>query len=131
MLLGSSGVGKSSILRAGVMSQLRPRSDVLPIICSAWREDPSAELRRLVTDAVDRSGPLQRLDSVSRGRTMADEIRFQSRRANRHLMIILDQFEEFFLYHASDHPFLDELAEAVNSSALNPRAADMIATARH
>ena len=117
VVIGASGVGKSSILRAGVIPRLRIRADVVPVICSGWSDDPIRVLRRAVAHAVEPlAGPDP--DPVD---TLADDLRRQSRRTNRHLMVFLDQFEEFFLYHPPDHPFLDELADAVNASALNAR----------
>jgi len=136
VLIGASGVGKSSILRAGVVSALRNRTDVLPVIHSMWRDDPVNGLERAVTRAVDESlgGPTaarERIpdeiaDVVSKYAApvpLADRMRFQSRRAGRHVMVILDQFEEFFLYNPGSPPFLEDISDAVNSSALNPRAA--------
>lgn len=123
VLLGASGVGKSSMLRAGVLSELATRSNILPVICSSWRDEPSAQVRHLLGEAMERARIPAPPTGVRAGATLRDEVRLLSRRANRHIMIILDQFEEFFLYHPPSHPFLDELADAVNSSALAQCAA--------
>ena len=50
LLYGESGVGKSSVLRAGVAHQLRQLSDgnlveqgtreIVVVVCAVWRDDP-------------------------------------------------------------------------------------------
>ena len=70
VLYGESGVGKSSILRAGVVRQLRQlEPDALVVLFDTWSDDMSA---------------------------MLDE----ARRAES-AYVILDQFEEYFLYRGS------------------------------
>src|SRR5437763_8012821 len=68
VLYGESGVGKSSILRAGVARELRrvaPEADV--VVYDTWSDDPL--------------GPLADLDEAGEA------------------YLILDQFEEYFVYH--------------------------------
>ena len=40
LLYGASGVGKSSVLRAGVAHQLRQRDDLLVVVFNAWQRNP-------------------------------------------------------------------------------------------
>ena len=83
LLYGPSGVGKSSLLNAGVGRRLReePEGHELLVIGS-WVEDRADELRAAVAAA-----------------------------AGSYLYVILDQFEEFFLYHDAGGPFGTALAE--------------------
>jgi hypothetical protein len=48
LLYGMSGVGKSSVLRAGVAHQLRQRDDFLIVLFNRWQTDPLAELQAAV-----------------------------------------------------------------------------------
>ena len=88
VLAGVSGVGKSSMLRAGVLSELATRSNILPAICSSWRDEPSAQVRH-PPGRGDGTRPQyrRRLTGVRAGATLRDEVRLLSRRANRHIMI--------------------------------------------
>ena len=47
LLYGPSGVGKSSILRAGALHQLNQRSDLKVIVHSNWKDDPLQKLKSL------------------------------------------------------------------------------------
>ena len=89
VLFGPTGVGKTSVLRAGVAYQLRREAGVDVVIHSAWTGPPA-----------------EALSGVSAG-TATDRY------------LILDQFEEFFLYHDHDRTFVERLAELVGGS--NPR----------
>jgi WD40 repeat protein len=82
VLFGPTGVGKTSILRAGVAHRLRREAGVDVVMQSAWTSDPVLALRR----ALDRA--------------MGEEV-----------FLVLDQFEEYFLYHDGDATFVEELAE--------------------
>jgi WD40 repeat protein len=107
---GPSGVGKSSVLRAGVIRQLRDASnrelaergvrDFVVASFAAWRDDPvaglAAHIRASLTEALGEdsgdSGPPSSLP----------ELFEWTRRHDLELLLILDQFEEYFLYHAQD-----------------------------
>jgi hypothetical protein len=135
LLYGESGVGKSSLLRAGVTARLlelaRENYDDLgtpefvPVMFSAWRDDPV----RGLTDAVRASvaqftgapaQPAESADPVSED-GLAEVIQRAAGAADAYLLLILDQFEEFFLYHPADEGpegFAVEFARAVNRDGL-------------
>jgi len=110
LLYGESGVGKSSLLRAGVMADLadaarRNLADLgtpehVPVIFSAWSDEPVTGLAAAICSAVhifaDEAG--EPPDSAS----LIDVIAWATDQADAHLLLILDQFEEYFLYHAMD-----------------------------
>ncbi len=117
VLYGPSGVGKSSLLNAGVAHHLRRVAqqsleergtpEFAVIVFGSWRDDPLRELvcavREQLSDPLPRSVE-QTLDSVTS-------------RLNCDLIVILDQFEEYFLYHANDGGnggFEREFARAIN-----------------
>jgi WD40 repeat protein len=84
VLYGASGVGKSSILRACVVRRLRHEPDTEVILVSSWTGDPSAPVR-------------EAREAAGRGRDV---------------YLILDQFEEYFLYHGREQG-LDMPAESL------------------
>jgi WD40 repeat protein len=88
VLYGPTGVGKSSLLRAGVAQRLRTFADSSVAIFSAWGEDPTED----IDDAIE----------AAEGDT--------------HL--ILDQIEEYFLYHDPDGAFARRLPELVTEPGL-------------
>lgn len=105
VLYAESGVGKSSLLRAGVASKLTalaqrgsPRS--VPIVFSRWNDDPVAtlveEIERAVRPFVATNDELElprdRLDTA---------IALASQAMDATPMLILDQFEDYFLYQSS------------------------------
>jgi len=119
VLYGPSGVGKSSLLNAGVACHLRrlaqqnlrefgtPEFSV--IVWGAWRDDPRCGLARVLSQQVSEDVP---------GR-LAEKLDQVSSRLDCDLLIILDQFEEYFLYHTHEDcksGFAREFAEAVNQS---------------
>src|SRR5262249_43918210 len=143
LLYGASGVGKSSVLLAGVVRTMRARAideierrrkrreasgrvdepDVAKFAISelrSWVDDPLPQLmERLRLSAMEALGgdalePWRPGDDpVERVRDWTSRIRF--------LYIVLDQFEEYFLYHPpSNEPgsFDVELARLVNEPGL-------------
>ena len=109
LLYGPSGVGKSSLLHAGVVHALRCRGDVTAVTFREWQDDPLAGLK-LAIAAASAVGKGEVPDPDASLLALADGC---VTGLQRPLMVILDQFEERFLY-ARDTAFEDELAEAVN-----------------
>ena len=104
VLYGESGVGKSSLIRAGVAARLYGDAvaeteqfggpDFVPVVFSRWRDDPAAGVAQAVCAAAarfDTSAP-------STGR-MRDDIAAAASSLDAYLLVMLDQFEEYFLYH--------------------------------
>jgi WD40 repeat protein len=111
VLYGPSGVGKSSLLRAGVFQRLRalvPATGGRPVedefvIVDSWRDDPIAAV---VAAANARSDiPL------------ADALAERAAAAGGELYLVLDQMEEYFLYHGrAGGPLADVLEEVLTRS---------------
>ena len=73
VLYGPSGVGKSSLLRAAVARSLRELpEEPLVVVFSRWSDDPAAPLAEVAGES------------------------------DRDVYLVLDQAEEYFLYHADD-----------------------------
>ena len=131
LLYAESGVGKSSLLRAGVAARLRELAmqnidasrspKFVPLVFSAWKDDPVedliSEIRRQVhvlRPASNGDGPAA---SASNG-DLAEAIATAGSALDATLVIILDQFEEHFSYRlTAGRPdrLADELAQCVNS----------------
>ncbi len=131
LVYGASGVGKSSVLRAGVVHHLRLLSaqnlanlgtpKFVVVYFNAWKEDPLLALKMAVQDAVRPWIAGQALDLPSSETSLAQVLRVCSERANATLLVLLDQLEEYFLYHSSpgeSWPFDAEFAQAVNEPGL-------------
>jgi CHASE2 domain-containing sensor protein len=124
ILYGPSGVGKSSLLRAGVARHVseegrqrardgRP-AEYAAVVFSSWAEDPVRGLKRAIADALEKITP--KLGSDLPEGSLADVIRAAADRVDGSLLIVLDQFEESFLYGARDgerNEIPDELALAI------------------
>ncbi len=117
VLYGPSGVGKSSLLRAGVVRHVRDEArariergeppEFAAVAFGAWSEDPVAGLGQAIGDALAQLSP-QLADDLPDG-SLADLVAAAGERLDGALLIILDQFEEYFLYNAPDGPFVTEL----------------------
>jgi WD40 repeat protein len=103
VLYGHSGVGKSSVLRAGVAQRLRQEQQAEVIVFSIWTGDP-------VTALIEAAG--------GSGSSLADALADAADRAGGDLYLILDQFEECFLYHRGGGRFSSELAQVLGRAGL-------------
>jgi WD40 repeat protein len=141
VIYGPSGVGKSSLLRAGVVHDLReraladlaergPQSDrrgprFIPLVFSDWRDDPMPALEACVRTAaeplVPGSGP-----EPSVSRRLDDLVQSWNEATGATLVVVLDQFEEYLLSHGVEHDEAEDsfgagLVRAVNRRDLNVR----------
>jgi len=117
VLYGPSGVGKSSLLRAGVVRRLRalvgaggPDAEAVAVLVDRWRDDPVATVAAAAGARAPEDGEL-----------LADVLAERIAELGEELYLVLDQMEEYFLYHGRDRgggPLADELAEALSRPEL-------------
>jgi WD40 repeat protein len=123
ILYAKSGVGKSSLLRAGVAHQLheiaehltaRGSTGYLPVVFSTWSDDSVEGLIGEIEAAV---GPERTGNGSPLPRDLRSAIAAASAAADAELLVILDQFEEYLLYQdeKAGHSLVDELAACVNA----------------
>src|SRR5262245_50343311 len=126
LLYGPSGVGKSSVLNAGVVHHLRaeaaasrnvgrgfsPGANVKPefgiVTFRTWRGDPLVGLEHAIAAEVGKTAS---------GSTFGEWLSDATTAVTGDLLIILDQFEEYFLYHSmadGEGTFAVEFPRAVN-----------------
>jgi TIR domain/Domain of unknown function (DUF4062) len=125
LLYAASGVGKSSVLRAGVLPQLQQIAresyedkelgvpDAAVAYVREWSLDPLDTIATAVLDAVSRvpgADPVEMRGPPRLGVPWLREVLQRSRVAAVYL--VLDQFEEYFLYHPNDRRE-DELTGAL------------------
>ncbi len=134
VLYGTSGVGKSSVLQAGVAPRLRQlategrqiygRPEFAVVTFSAWRDDPIAGLARSIREAVAEALGKKPAEALPQSRDVAALASAWSDSNGIELLIILDQFEEYFLYRGGEAgagTFAHEFPRAANDRSLRAR----------
>ena len=124
ILYAPSGVGKSSLLRAGVAARLRElarrtvaergSARFIPIVFASWRDEPLDDLIDEIERTVQPFTSDPRLELPRSG--LQEAIQAASAATGATLLVLLDQFEEYFLYGAGESQpgrFADELAQAI------------------
>lgn len=141
LLYGASGVGKSSVLRAGVLPQLRRRSELLPVVfptvasgeaasastvVRGWQTDPLGGIKEAVAQALYAFASNERVSQAFKDAVLEHEkaplgefLVACSRISRRRLMVILDQFEEYSLYHPENDAFADQFPGSIVSGDLS------------
>jgi WD40 repeat protein len=130
LLHAESGVGKTSLLRAGVAWRLHKLGDdmfargrpvrSIPVVFSSWKDDPATELASAIRTAIQPYLADGGVPTLAAG-SLAEVIEAASAAVNASLLIMLDQFEEYFLYRSREpvpERFADELAHCVNRTDL-------------
>jgi formylglycine-generating enzyme required for sulfatase activity len=119
VLYGASGVGKTSLIQAGVM--LRLREDGYTAFYVRSLEDPAQAIK---VEALRLArGPEVQLDEEARGTALPSFLR-QVLPTETRLVVFLDQFEEFFIRLGDGvrRAFIEELAACLEGDALEMRA---------
>ncbi|OCQ99045.1 hypothetical protein BCD64_23720 [Nostoc sp. MBR 210] len=138
VLLGESGVGKSSILQAGVVPQLhqeaeqnRQEYDGNPlwaiVVFNAWHSDEPLmllvnEIRNSVAAALKRDPTSLKDESTIIESLQTWSEMLSDKPEKGQIFIILDQFEEYFQYHSQksgEKTFADEFPRWVNHPKLS------------
>jgi Novel STAND NTPase 1 len=124
ILYGESGVGKTSVLRAGVAHGLerlavrtrmeRATPEFVVVVFNDWRDDPMGRLIHQIQDAAERAIG-HGVGGVAQPDALCPTLERCSQAIQGDFLVVLDQFEEYFLYHdgVRDHPFVREFARAV------------------
>jgi WD40 repeat protein len=111
LLYGASGVGKSSVLLAGVVPDLLERArkntaagnppGLVPVVFGRWKDDPVGELARAIREAAAEVLG-ENVEAATPPVTLDAEIERVAERVGGPVLIVLDQFEEYFLYHGDE-----------------------------
>ena len=120
MLYGPSGVGKSSLLAAAVARRLRelPEHPVV-VVFSTWSERPAAAIAR----AVCAEAGIEPTDSLDDAVQRACEARGD-------VYLLLDQAEEYFLYHPAGRPARARARRAARARPRGPTSCSRCARTR-
>jgi hypothetical protein len=112
LLYGTSGVGKSSVLRAGVAHHLRTLAErsvsergvpeFVVVVFASWRDDPVATLLDRIRDSIAHASGALTTQLPPPSPTLADTFASWIACLDVDLLVVLDQFEEYFLYHPHD-----------------------------
>jgi WD40 repeat protein len=139
VVFGESGVGKSSLLRAGVVHDLRRRAKAsaptlkigsrrgprfVPLVFSNWRDDPIPALDAAIREAAGTLFPAEILPKKRSGESLDDLLHAWCTSTEATFLIVLDQFEEYLLYHdagGGDDSFDAGLAHAIARRDLSVR----------
>lgn len=123
LLFAATGVGKSSLLQAAILPQLSSEQGLAldVIYYNDWVAPPVQGLQAAIRTALmSRYGALPNTDHAD----LEAFFRAITPHTSSPLVIILDQFEEFFRYrfihHSADfQPFIDQLIEVILAAELN------------
>lgn len=125
LLFAASGVGKSSLLQAAVMPHLKDpeRENLDAVYCNNWAGNPLKSIRDAALDALTKSGRLsdEALAEDSNDQVLSTLFSACCAFTRQPLVIVLDQFEEFFRYHLG-HPefpiYKRQLVELITDRAI-------------
>jgi len=107
VLYGPSGVGKTSILRAGVVHDLdRAAADldadeprILAVLVDRWDGDPASRIVKCAYEIASRRWPEEAGDPIPPDEPLDQALADLGARVRAGILLILDQFEELFVYH--------------------------------
>jgi WD40 repeat protein len=130
VLYGPSGVGKTSVLQAGVAHRLRQRArenieerghpEFVIVVFDGWSDDPVSGLRAAVRRELSDLFGSALLDEQE-GERLADTLARWTDALACDVLLVLDQAEEYFLYHAEEAGLAEELPELVTQPGLRVR----------
>jgi hypothetical protein len=118
LLFAATGVGKSSLLQAAVMPELkRPERLNLDVVYyTDWVSNPLEGLKQKTIQVLKERGKVGFDYQIDEGVSLNDFFQLCSTFASEPLVVILDQFEEFFQYrlYQEDFPrFVKEFSQCV------------------
>ena len=131
VLYGPSGVGKTSVLSAGVAHRLRQQArknvderghpEFAVVVFDAWSDEPTESLREAAQEELGAQFGSALLDERP-DEALAETLGRWTDALACDLLLILDQAEEYFLYHEAERGFALELPDLVTRPGLRVRA---------
>jgi len=130
ILYGSSGVGKSSVLRAGIVNEVRERieqaralgepPEIAVVYYNDWKGDVLIKLRAAISESLLQSLGKDPVADLPPSTPLDQLLVAAGQCLNGDLLLILDQFEEYFLYHPASAPdaFAVQFAACANRPGL-------------
>jgi Novel STAND NTPase 1 len=109
LLYGPTGVGKTSVIQAGVVPRLA--GEVHPLLFSSWQGREAERKLWTAVRALDEK-------AVAGAKTLAEALLSVARVHRTNVMLVLDQFEEYFLYHPQGHALDEQLATVMTLSGV-------------
>ncbi|MGD2089186.1 MAG: HEAT repeat domain-containing protein [Candidatus Aminicenantes bacterium] len=118
LLFAATGVGKSSLLQAAVMPELqRPERLNLDVVYyTDWVSNPLERLKQKTIQVLKERGKVGFDYQINEGASLKELFQLCSTFASEPLVVILDQFEEFFQYRRYQEdfiPFVKEFSQCV------------------
>lgn len=112
LVYGPSGVGKSSLLNAGVAYQLREKArqhykisgkfGYVVVQFNTWQYDPIETLKSVINEAIKDTFLAEKTVELSLELPFVECLKIWTAKTKCSLLIILDQFEEYALYHPNE-----------------------------
>lgn len=124
LLFAASGVGKSSLLQAAVIPHLKSKTgeNLTVVYHTDWVSDPVLSVRDAVLQALRAEGLLpEHSEEAEFGEKLPDLLAFCEVFVRPPLVLILDQFEEFFRYQRHQTGFrelIDQLTTIITDKSL-------------
>ena len=124
LLFAASGVGKSSLLQAAVIPHLKSKTgeNLTVVYHTDWVSDPVRSVRDAVLQAFRTEGLLpEHSEEAEFGEKLPDLLAFCEVFVRPPLVLILDQFEEFFRYQRHQTGFrdlIDQLTTIITDKSL-------------
>jgi hypothetical protein len=119
VVYGRAGTGKTSVLRAGVVPRIGYQSvsgrPAAVVVFDTWHGDPLGGLSRAIQGTVLQVGGAE-VPGREAARTLSELLDDSAEIVGAPLLIILDQFEEYFVYALDQGEQNEELATAFGRS---------------
>jgi WD40 repeat protein len=99
---GVSGVGKSSVLGAGVSHDLSVDPDYALVVLRDWRDDPANSLKATIRQQLEKLENVPGLNIEVGDKHFYKKLKEYLLSIDKILLVILDQFEDYFQYHPNE-----------------------------
>ncbi|GAK56483.1 PBS lyase HEAT-like repeat [Candidatus Vecturithrix granuli] len=120
LLFAGTGVGKSSLLRAAIFPALTEQHALDVVYYADWVREPLEGLKTTIQQTLSANGKITGRE-LKKNDELLSFLTTCTAYASEPLILMLDQFEELFQYHARSgrlRPFVEQVARVVNTPDL-------------